>query len=96
MRDLTMKMKVVKLNRTHKMFKERGHTYGFRFDGYEKDIINIEKICQELYGTYWYEVNGPWSSHFGHAIRGGPKPYWVTVRDEHYVTLILLRLNHVA
>jgi hypothetical protein len=79
------------------MFKDRRHTYGFRFNYYEPKIVRaIEQICRELYGVSSYAQNSPWSSQFGFARGTGSRPYWITVSDESYVSMILLKMDYVA
>lgn len=82
-------MKVVKLNRKFKMFREHGHVVALRFHGWSKLIAPVEKICRERLG-YQYK-NFSWSGHFGTSKgRSDVRPYWITFRNEADLTLVLL------
>lgn len=82
-------MKVVKLNRRFRMFKEHGHTVALRFNVYGANSQQYEKICRERLGSEW--KNYSWSGHFGHRNgRTDFRPYWITFRNESDLTLVLL------
>lgn len=92
-------MKLVKLNRTHKAFKENGHKWAFRWDSYDpKTISQVERILQDLHGSqYRWNPRGAtvWKANFGHAVKSnhGYRPYWVSFTDEQDATVVLLRLG---
>ena len=89
-------MRLVKLNRRYKAFKEEGHTWAFRFSGYDPKIVGrVEKIFQDLHGSqykYWGQANA-WKACFGSPRPNGPRPYWISFRDEYDATVVLLRLE---
>ena len=85
-------MKVVRLNRRYKMFKDHGHVIGLRFPGWDKDASNMERLCNAKLGSKWGQYP-TWSGHFGspnYTDGSGRKTYWITFRDELDLTLILL------
>lgn len=87
-------MKIVKLNRRFRQFKEHGHTVALRFpDGSSKKIRAIEKTCREkLSGGGWLREH-TWYSYYGKAPSIGARPYWITFRNESDLTLVLLSVD---
>jgi hypothetical protein len=87
-----MGMKIIKLNRRHKQFKEHGHTIALRFDSYEpKKVAAHEKVCRARFLSHGYNRDANWWSGFGHAPNSNcPRPYWITFRNEMDLTLVLL------
>jgi len=82
-------MKVVKLNRRFKMFKEHGHTVALRFNGWSKQIAAYESACRSRLGSEY--KNFSWSSHYGSRnSRTDVRPYWITFRNEADLTMIML------
>ena len=84
-------MKIVKLNRRHKMFKEHGHVVALRFNECNRNAIAIENICKAKFKTSSWDAQGPWHGRFGH--RPDPfssRPYWISFRKESDLTLVLL------
>ena len=84
-------MKVVKLNRRFKMFKEHGHVVALRFSTWSKLIAPCEQVCRSRLGSEYR--NFSWSGHFGSPGRDGCRPYWITFRNEADLTLVLLSAN---
>jgi hypothetical protein len=88
-------MKVVKLNRRFRQFKEHGHTVALRFaNGYSDEIRAIEKVCRaRLQGGGWLREHD-WYSYYGERNsrydRDIGRPYWITFRRESDLTLVLL------
>jgi len=87
-----MGMKVVKLNRRFKQFKEHGHTVAIRFESYEPaKVAAYEKICRARLRGHGYNRDADWASYFGHAPNTfSARPYWITFRKESDLTLVLL------
>ena len=84
-------MKIVKLNRRFKMFREHGHTIALRFTEFNRNASVIEKICKATFRTSSWDAQGPWHGRFGH--RPDPfssRPYWISFRKESDLTLVLL------
>jgi hypothetical protein len=88
-------MKVVKLNRRFRQFKEHGHTVALRFaNGYSDELRAIEKVCRaRLQGGGWLRDHD-WYSYYGERNsrydRDISRPYWITFRRESDLTLVLL------
>lgn len=86
-------MKIVKLNRRFRQFKEHGHTIALKFPhGYTKDAGRIEKICKDcLEGAGWMR-DGSWCHYYGERSSRdvAVRPYWITFRSEADATLVLL------
>lgn len=85
-------MKVVKLNRRFRQFKEHGHTVALKFfNGFTKDAAVIEWVCRErLNGAGWRREHD-WYYYYGKRNgRDTVRPYWITFRREADLTLVLL------
>lgn len=87
-------MKILKLNRRYKNFKEHGHTVGLRFSAWNEQAINTEKVMREITGCGgWWPENG-WSGNFGTARnKHGVRPYFITMRDENLLSMVLLKIQ---
>lgn len=92
-------MKVVKLNRTHKLY-HNGFTHAFRGNfGAEHELIVVSKYFERVYGARRLDKRGPWYAGFGTSRMkvtnsyGGSyttNPYWIAVRSEADITAALL------
>ena len=89
-------MRLVKLNRRYKVFKDFGHTWAFRFDSYEpKAVSKIEGILLEMYGSqYTWKTPVVWRACFGHRRVGQDRPYWISFTNEADASVILLQMEH--
>jgi hypothetical protein len=92
-------MKLVKLNRRHKAFKEYGHQWAFRWNSYDtKTCPRVEGIMQDLHGSQWrWNKNESriWQANFGHVTRGNSyRPYWISFTDEADATVVLLQVQN--
>jgi hypothetical protein len=90
-------MKIVKLNRRFRQFREHGHVVALRFEGWNKKATAVEKVCRDrLQGGGWLR-DQDWYSYYGHATSSTgyrePRPYWITFRKEADLTLVLLSLG---
>lgn len=84
-------MKVVKLNRRFRQYKEAGHTVALRFNNWNKKAQAVETICKDRLGSNGWSRQGQWCGYFGAASgRNEFRPYWITFRDERDLTLVLL------
>lgn len=91
-------MKITKLNRRFKVFKEHGHTVGLKFPSWGKEAGHVEQIMKDRYGPQWRWTSSPapeWSGYFGHASinSNGSRPYWITFKNESDLSMILLTLG---
>jgi hypothetical protein len=85
-------MKIVKLNRRFKQYKENGHTVALRFESYNPQIVGAyEKVCRARLRGHGYNRDADWSGYFGYAPnRNSSRPYWITFRNEADLTMIML------
>jgi len=88
-------MKIVKLNRRHKQFKENGHTVALRFHRYDPRIVSVyEKVCRTRLRGHGWNREADWSGYFGYAPNSNsPRPYWITFRNEADLTMIMLSVT---
>jgi hypothetical protein len=91
-------MKVVKLNRRYKAYKE-GFTHALRLISWSKEAGEIEQFLTTRYGSQynWYTQPGnrQWSSGFGHrSSKYDTRPFWINLRNESDITMILLSGNY--
>jgi len=88
-------MKIVKLNRRFRQFRDHGHVVAIRFsNGYSAEIRSVEKVCRDrLKGGGWSR-DQDWYSYYGDRNsrydRDASRPYWITFRRESDLTLVLL------
>jgi hypothetical protein len=82
-------MKVIKLNRRYRLFKENGYQAGLRFDTYGKTAENIEKTCRERLGLMWCSDSN-WTGYFGKRYVYGLTPYFIMFRKESDLSFVLL------
>jgi len=89
-------VKLVKLNRRHKAYKDLGHNWAFRWDSFNsKTCSQVEKIMQGMHGSqYRYNVNPVWKSGFGHVPRGSVyRTYWISFVNESDASAVLLQVQ---
>lgn len=93
-------MKLVKLNRRYKAFKDYGHIYALRFPEWDRKADKVEKMFSDAYGSQYSWTPGGnsnfrnWRSCFGnkHPQRG-IRPYWISFKDESMATLVILKME---
>ena len=100
-------MKLVKLNRTHKIFRDDGCVYAWRFEGFCQEATRLEKILENRFG-HQYSGKGckKWASRYGANARHTFKienlnrtytisrsVYWVGIKDPVDLTFLLLKIN---
>lgn len=87
-------MRLVKLNKTHKAFKELGHRWAFRWDSYDVQTCpRVEQVFYDIHGSQYMYKAGAWKSTFGYAVRNKPRPYWVSFTNESDAALVLLKVD---
>lgn len=87
-------MKVIKLNRRFKMYKEHGHQAGLRFDTWNQQAQAAEAALRQITQTGGWSRDNEWYSWVGQPTRQfGTRPYFITVRDEQILSLVLLSLT---
>ena len=92
-------MKIVKLDGRHRLF-HRGMKYAFKFENEWDERGQVEIILRGMYG--WEYGNDDWNTfrgkvkinrdRWGHS-GGRVYPYWIGVRNEADLTMIMLRVN---
>ena len=87
-------MKIVKLNRRFRQFKEHGHVVALRFEGYTNEAGPYERACRERLSGHGWSRDHVWYGYYGDRNRqhdrNAPRPYWITFRREQDLTLVLL------
>lgn len=83
-------MKVVKLDNRHNL-KRKGYAWAFKFNRWNGDSSKVESAVRKFEGhrwdsTYWGK---PRPGPDGFSIR----PYYVGVKEESTVTMVLLSLK---
>jgi hypothetical protein len=87
-------MKIIKLNRRYKAFKEQGHTVGLRFYSWCNEAGPYEKYLTKMYGSQYAYNHNEWRCGFGsRPRRNEPRPYFITLRDEKVLTAMLLAVQ---
>ena len=92
-------MKVVKLDKRHRLFC-KGMTHAIKFENDWDNQRRVENVLRDMYG--WEYGNKNWDTfrgkvkinkdHWGH-INGRIHPYWIGVRNEADLSMILLKIN---
>lgn len=81
-------MKIVRLNKTHKLFHE-GYTHAVRYTNWSDGASSCEKAMSSLYGD---------SANYGNRRSGwkyywGRTAYWIGVKDDSMLTMMLLAMG---
>lgn len=81
------KVKVIKLNRRFKLYKEYGFTHAIRFSSWAINTGKVEQFFRERYGSEYAWNNRPymWKTHWGKPGKNTPRPYMIGVRDEEMI-----------
>ena len=82
-------MKVIKLDNRHNL-KRKGYDWAFRFNGWTSEASTVEHAVKKLEGFSWN------NTFWGKAANGGrftSRPYYVGVKSESTVTMVLLSLG---
>ena len=84
-------MKVVKLNRRFRQFKEHGHTVGLKFRRWPEAAPYETAAKKKLGDGGWLGRPNLWYSYFGNRWAcTACRPYWITFRNESDATLVVL------
>ena len=88
-------MKVIKLNRRFKVFKEHGHEVAVKFGSYNSKASPLEKVCRSRLSPYHLKnKNGTWYGWFGKKRSGmHHTPYFISFRKESDLTFVLMCLT---
>lgn len=86
-------MKVIKLNRRFKQYKEYGHTVAIKFGRYDTPARHVERTCIALFKSHGWKRSSRWYCYFGKSDKDGYRPYWFTFRNEADVTMLLMTVK---
>ena len=94
-------MKIVKLNRSFNIHKYQGFEIGVKFDLWGTEARDFEYAVADRFGQQaWLwkhgsktKVKEDWATTFGKRVKGETTPYWVYLRQESMLTLILLSID---
>ena len=89
-------MKVIKLNRRFKVYKEQGHEVAVKFLGYGSKASELEKVCRERLGeNYIWNPEGTWYGWFGKKRTVmNLSPYFISFQKESDLTFVLMCLTN--
>ena len=80
-------MKVIKLDGRHNL-KRKGYDWAFRFKGWNPSAQKVENAVKKFEGYRWDSTF--WGKPTG---RNSGRPYYVGVKNESTVTMVLLSLE---
>ena len=86
-------MKVVKLDRRFRQFKQHGHVIAVRCDSWLGEGVALEKICNAKLEGQGYMPDNDWHAYFGKDNGRPNRPFWISFRRETDLTLVLLSAN---
>ena len=88
-------MKVIKLNRRYKVFKEHGHEVAVKFSSYSSKASHLDRVCRDRLGdNVMWNKNGTWYGWFGKKPAGTHNtPYFISFRKESDLTFVLMCLT---
>ena len=86
-------MKVVKLDRRFRQFKQHGHVIAVRCDSWLGEGVALEKICNAKLEGHGYMPDNDWHAYFGKDNGRANRPFWISFRRETDLTLVLLSAN---
>ena len=81
-------VKIIKLNRRFKLYKEHGMEHAIRFNSWDAKAGAVESFMREHFGSEWAWPNNrqtQWKTHWGKPVRNNPRPYFIGVRDEEMI-----------
>ena len=88
-------MKVTKLNRRYKVFKEHSHEVAVKFGSYNSKASALERVCRNRLGdNVMWNKNGTWYGWFGKKRSDmHHTPYFISFRKESDLTFALMCLT---
>lgn len=100
-------MKIVKLNRRFKIHKNHGFQVGLKFESWDQDARDVETFCKKRFGKEAWGLKysypgavckadkGDWSTQFGRKVEHDKlTPYWIFLRNESMLTMLMLGMEH--
>lgn len=94
-------MKIVKLNRKFNICKNHGFAVGIKFEMWDLEAQRFERTAAKRLGNQSWswkyhpgeKIKENWASGFGKQVKGGMTPYWIYLRNESMLSLILLAIE---
>lgn len=91
-------MKIVKLTNRFNAKKKHGFEIGIKFTNYWDNGSNVEHACRNILGKESFRKEKYLRSWYGeHGQKRDPRsemfPYWIYLKKESYLTMILLSLK---
>ena len=96
-------MKIVKLNGNFNIHKYHRFEIGVKFPMYDTDAGSMCNAAKRLFGSEAFmwkyypnkPVKGDWATAFGaRDLSAGATPYWIYLRKESMLTMLMLSLEH--
>lgn len=94
-------MKIVKLNRNFNIYKNHGFEVGIKFDMWGREAQRFERVVAERLGHQAWawkfhpdeQIKENWAAGFGERRESASTPYWIYLRNENLLSLILLAIE---
>ena len=83
-------MKVVKLDRRFRQYKQHGHVIAVRCDSWLGEGTSFEQVCKAKLGSQGYMPDNDWHAYFGKANGRRFRPFWISFRREADLSFVLL------
>lgn len=95
-------MKIVKLNRNFNIHKHHGFEVGLKFGLWDRNAQQVERVVADRLGNQSWswkyhpgeKIKENWASGFGKHVKGERPPYWIYLRNESMLSLVMLSLEH--
>ena len=88
-----MKVKVIRLNRRYKLYKEYGLEHAIRFSRWTSEINRVESFMRETFGpeyVWGHNSQTQWKTHWSKPSGNNPRTYFIGVRDEEMIFIARL------
>lgn len=94
-------MKIVKLNRNYNINKYHDFEVGIKFDYWGREAQQFEHAAADYLGDQAWawkhhsdkKLTENWAGTFGKRVKHSSTPYWIYIRHESMLTLVLLTMN---
>lgn len=89
-------MQVIRLTRKWVQCRDHGHTVALKFRGITDEAKAIEDALRMLTGASGWWRGSAWYSWLGRPTSeyNVPRNFYISVKDEHILTMALLKVNH--
>ena len=99
-------MKLVKLNKQHKLFRDDSCVYAWRFEGFNMHALQVELFFEKKFGGQWSSTGRKkWRAKFGarsnstltlmngRSYKSSRTIYWIGIKDPKDLPFLLLQIN---